>query len=175
MEEWVDVTVEFRYEQGQKIRVFDGVKKIWLPTSQIKVDDELPNWNAYSNGDVVEIQIPRWLAEEREMVQFKERGNQTMMIFEQRTMAIPVPFAEVIWTDMRMDDVLLKLPYAEGQLASPMGDPFMKYLPTGQSTTLAGQAQVWEYRFAGIKLITEDEMKEGGNELCASGKAGVPH
>ncbi len=54
-------TVEFICETEKAIYVLYDGEKFWLPKSQIK-------WiGAAEEGDELEVEIPNWLAEEKEM------------------------------------------------------------------------------------------------------------
>lgn len=54
--ELVDVAGEIRAETAKAIQFFDGDRTVWLPKSQIEVNDD---------GTVT---MPEWLALERELI-----------------------------------------------------------------------------------------------------------
>lgn len=58
--EYVTLTGEVQRETDLAILFFDGEKSFWLPKSQIE--------DRVNFSDGVEITIPRWLAEEKEIV-----------------------------------------------------------------------------------------------------------
>jgi len=58
--EHVNLTGEIRRETELAILFFDGERETWLPRSQLE------EMSKHSDG--VEITIPRWLAEEKELV-----------------------------------------------------------------------------------------------------------
>lgn len=60
MMETVSLEGEIRRETELAILFFDGSVETWIPKSQIQ--------STVKYSDSVEIEIPRWLAEEREMI-----------------------------------------------------------------------------------------------------------
>lgn len=58
--EHVSLQGEIRRETDLAILFFDGSREVWIPKSQLE------DRSVYSDG--VEIVIPRWLAEEKELV-----------------------------------------------------------------------------------------------------------
>lgn len=58
--ETVSLEGEIRRETDLAILFFDGENEHWIPKSQIE--------STVKYSDSVEIEIPRWLAEEKEMV-----------------------------------------------------------------------------------------------------------
>ena len=53
----IDITVEIRAETEKAIQVFDGIRTVWLPKSQVQVNDD--------DGTVT---TPEWLAMEKELI-----------------------------------------------------------------------------------------------------------
>lgn len=45
----------------------DGVKKTWIPKSQI-LDDDIPSQDRQGTGEIFHIQIPEWLATAKGLV-----------------------------------------------------------------------------------------------------------
>jgi len=58
--EHISLQGEVRRETELAILFFDGSREVWIPKSQLE------DRSVYSDG--VEITIPRWLAEEKELV-----------------------------------------------------------------------------------------------------------
>lgn len=56
--------VDFLHETTDAVLIWNGDAEIWLPKSQIKGFEE----DTYSKWDGISIEIPIWLAEEKEMV-----------------------------------------------------------------------------------------------------------
>jgi hypothetical protein len=54
--ELVDIAGEIRAETERALQFFDGERLVWLPLSQIEVNDD---------GTVT---MPEWLAEEKELI-----------------------------------------------------------------------------------------------------------
>ena len=60
---WIPVTLEV--ETDMAWRVSDGQgKSIWIPKSQIQDYSE----SEYKSGDEIEIELPEWLALEKELI-----------------------------------------------------------------------------------------------------------
>jgi len=58
--ETTSVSGEIKKETDLAILFFDGEKEVWIPKSQIE--------SRVNYSDSVEIEIPAWLAEEKELV-----------------------------------------------------------------------------------------------------------
>lgn len=64
--ELVDLTLTFHHETAQAVLVSDDGDRenaIWLPKSQIEMDNDHPR-----EGDSVEVTVPVWLAKEKELI-----------------------------------------------------------------------------------------------------------
>jgi len=57
----IDITVARRHETTGAIQVHDGDKLVWLPKSQIEVEET-------GDGKTVIVTLPQWLAEEKGLV-----------------------------------------------------------------------------------------------------------
>lgn len=62
MEEYL---LEFLHKSENAILVKDCEDSIWLPLSQIEIEDDL---ECLERGDFITVFIPDWLAEEKELV-----------------------------------------------------------------------------------------------------------
>ena len=59
----VTVSVEFVTHTAGAVLVKDAGNEIWIPKSQIQNDDD--DWDSFELGDIVDIDIPEWLAEDK--------------------------------------------------------------------------------------------------------------
>jgi hypothetical protein len=57
----VEITVEIVKETDMAYLVKDGDVEVWLPKSQIRGEEDL-------QGGIVELIIPEWLAEEKDLI-----------------------------------------------------------------------------------------------------------
>lgn len=56
----IKVTLDWKGDTDLAIKVFDGDKDFWLPKSQIQYDQ--------TGVDVVEVELPQWLAKEKGLI-----------------------------------------------------------------------------------------------------------
>ena len=56
------ITGEVKIERDMAILFFDGARDVWLPKSQIEEPEE------FEIGKTIEILIPIWLCEEKELI-----------------------------------------------------------------------------------------------------------
>ena len=62
MDNLTEASVQFVRQTEMAILILDGNKEIWIPKSQINKGDEEPDYDSLTNGDLLEITIPEWLA-----------------------------------------------------------------------------------------------------------------
>ena len=56
----IDITGEIRARTDRAVLLFDGMREVWLPLSQIEIDGDRPG--------VVEVAMPEWLALEKGLI-----------------------------------------------------------------------------------------------------------
>jgi len=61
MSDKVEITVQVRAETPKAYLVFDGDVEAWLPKSQVEVISQ-------EDAETITIEIPEWLAQDRELI-----------------------------------------------------------------------------------------------------------
>lgn len=65
----VTIELEFQTHNWTSICVretdTEDARELWLPVSQIKLGQEL---NEYGRGEIIQVEMPQWLAEDRRLV-----------------------------------------------------------------------------------------------------------
>ena len=65
----IEVTVEIKHETNAAILVTDGSQEMWIPKSQIGLNDEPTGKRPiYEKGTTITISIPEWLAHAKGLI-----------------------------------------------------------------------------------------------------------
>ncbi|MHB1099497.1 MAG: hypothetical protein ACYCZR_08080 [Burkholderiales bacterium] len=70
--EKIEVAVTFKHITDRAVLVNDGDKDVWLPLSQVEVndggDDESTFWGDLEPGQIIEIVVPEWIAKNKGLI-----------------------------------------------------------------------------------------------------------
>lgn len=59
----IEISCEFRHQTEDAVLIYDGTQEVWLPKSMLIEDIGEP-----ATGENIEIIIPEWLAEKKELI-----------------------------------------------------------------------------------------------------------
>jgi hypothetical protein len=60
-----EISGEIRRETTQAVLFYDGTREVWLPKSQIKIEEKD---GFVLGGKLVEVTLPEWLASEKGLI-----------------------------------------------------------------------------------------------------------
>lgn len=60
-----EISGEIRRETAQAVLFFDGTREVWLPKSQIKIEDKD---GFVLGGKLIEVTLPEWLARDKGLI-----------------------------------------------------------------------------------------------------------
>ena len=64
-QEFIEISCTFVHHTDKAVLINDGDREVWIPKSQISV---LEDWYDLEPGDPLTIEIPEWLAEDKELI-----------------------------------------------------------------------------------------------------------